>query len=169
MSLRNEELLERHHEMKKLYHEIEKEEKEREEFENRLLAIIDIAGFVGAVTGSFQMLVSNDDVSILNKITTIAIAAFACTMAARSCFQSMKELRVSIYESISDLMIQLLCNRIDEEGQGYLSDLKSEWINLELSQKQIKIKELMFIIDRYWGRFIAWMRLPRFSAFTRIR
>ncbi len=64
---------------------------------------------------------------------------------------------------------QLLCARIDEEGQGYLSDLKSEWINLELSQGQIKIKELMFIIDRYWGRFIAWMRLPRFSTFTRIR
>ncbi len=67
----------------------------------------------------------------------------------------------------SNLLVRLVRNIIDEEGQGYLDDLKSEWITLELSQEQLNIKEIMFIADYYWGRFIARMRFPRFSAFTR--
>jgi hypothetical protein len=69
----------------------------------------------------------------------------------------------------TNYFIRVICSHIDEEGQGYLDDLKSEWINLKLSQAQIKIKVSMFIVDYYWGRFRAWMRLPRFSNFTRIK
>jgi predicted ribosome quality control (RQC) complex YloA/Tae2 family protein len=166
MSLSNEELLGIYREMQELHYEIEKEEKEKEEFRNRLFAIMSIAALVSVVMTSVQMLISNDGMSILTKG---AIAIFACTMTARHCFQSMQEVDISFDELISDLMIQLLYTRIDEEGRGYISDLKSEWINLELSQKQIKIKELIFIVDHYWGIFIAWMRFPRFSTFTRTR
>jgi ABC-type transport system involved in cytochrome bd biosynthesis fused ATPase/permease subunit len=169
MSLSNEEMLKLSCETQKLCHKIqqeEKQEKEKEEFMNRLFAIMNIAALVSVVIASVQMLMSNDGMSIIIKSV---IAIFACTMTARHCFQSMQEIDMSFDESISDLMIQLLYTRIDEEGRGYISDLKSEWIKFELSQNQIKIKELMFIIDHYWGRFIAWMQLPRFSTFTRTR
>jgi hypothetical protein len=108
------------------------------------------------------MLVSNND------IKNTAVGIFAVTTSAISFCRSAKRVDVSFELLMSDL-IQLLCIRIDEEGQGYLSDLKSGWINSELGKGQIKIKELMFIADHYWGRFIAWMRLPRFSTSTRIR
>jgi YesN/AraC family two-component response regulator len=58
-------------------------------------------------------------------------------------------------------LVQLFHQHIDEEGQGYLSDLKSEWRKSILTQEQIERKELIFIFEHYWGRFVAWMRLPR--------
>jgi hypothetical protein len=60
-----------------------------------------------------------------------------------------------------ELITKLLCIKIDEEGRGYLSDLRSKWINSGLNPNQVKIKELIFIFDHYRGKFIAWIRLPR--------
>lgn len=63
-------------------------------------------------------------------------------------------------------LIQLCCKQIDEEGQGYLADLKSQWIKQNLTQNQIEKKELLFIVEHYWGRFVSWLRLPRIISLT---
>jgi hypothetical protein len=57
---------------------------------------------------------------------------------------------------------------IDEEGRGYLKDLRSEWEKSELTINQIKIKELMFINDHCWGRFVSWLQLPRFLSLIKV-
>jgi hypothetical protein len=71
--------------------------------------------------------------------------------------------------ALSDLIMQLLNKKIDEEGIAYLSDMKSEWINSGEPKDKIKKKELVFILNHYWGRFISWMRIPRFFSSIKIR
>lgn len=146
-------------EMKKISGEIEIEENRQFNYQ---VSITSAISFIFTIVAIAEMIVSNND------IKNTAVGIFAGITSAISFYRSVKRVDVSVELLMSDL-IQLLCVRIDEEGQGYLSDFKSEWINLELSQEQIKIKELMFIADHYWGRLIAWMRLPRFSTSTRIR
>jgi hypothetical protein len=68
-----------------------------------------------------------------------------------------------------ELITKLLYIKIDEEGRGYLSDLRSEWINAGLNPNQIKIKELIFILDHYRGKFIAWIQLPRILSLIKIK
>jgi hypothetical protein len=63
--------------------------------------------------------------------------------------------------SVSYFM-QLIISKIDEEGRAYVSEAKLEWIRLGLTQNQIYIRTLRFIISHYCGRFVTWMRLPRF-------
>jgi hypothetical protein len=63
--------------------------------------------------------------------------------------------------TLPDSIIQLLNKKIDEEGRAYLSDLKAEWMNSGETQYLIKIKELIFILDYLWGRFIGWMRFQK--------
>ncbi len=58
--------------------------------------------------------------------------------------------------------MQLIISKIDEEGRAYVSEAKLEWIRLGLTQNQIYIRTLRFIISHYCGRFVTWMRLPRF-------
>jgi hypothetical protein len=58
---------------------------------------------------------------------------------------------------------------IDEEGCGYLNDLKLEWKKSGLTQNQINREEVIFVLSHYWGRFISWMRLPRFLSPTKTR
>lgn len=57
-----------------------------------------------------------------------------------------------------------ICIKIDEEGSGYLRDLKSEWQKSGLTPDIVKRKELMFIVDHYWGRLVSWLRLPRVTS-----
>jgi hypothetical protein len=68
-----------------------------------------------------------------------------------------------------NLFVRLICNKMDEEGQGSLSEIKLTWEKLGLAKSQINRKVLMFSMSHYSGRFIAWMRLPRFPTSTRIR
>jgi hypothetical protein len=156
-------------EMKKLYYEIQEERQKEIQIEinikNRqfaITAILSTITFVFTTISSVEMIISNSDTR------NTAIGIFATTSSAIYFYLSAKRVDRPFELLMSDL-IQLLCLIIDEEGQGYLSDLKFKWINLGLSQEQIKINELIFIVDNYWGRFIAWMRLPRFSTSTRIR
>jgi hypothetical protein len=172
MSLNRGRIKELSREMKKIIgvtdeamNELTREIEEDLDAANRKLATINIISFVSVAIASANTIGSSNDISTLCR--NIAVSAFACTICGINCFRSVKETEVLF--SIYDLIIPLSCGRIDEEGQGYLSDLKSEWIKLELSQEQIKGKELIFIADYYWGRFIAWMRLPRFLNFTKIR
>jgi hypothetical protein len=69
-----------------------------------------------------------------------------------------------INSSSLSLITQLLQIKIDEEGHGYLIDLQSEWKKSGLTKNQIKKKELIFYIDHFWGRFVSWIRLPRFLS-----
>jgi hypothetical protein len=71
--------------------------------------------------------------------------------------------------SSSSLIIQLLYISMDEEGRGYLRDQKSQLNNLELTADQLKTKEFLFIMEHYRGRFVSWLKLPRFLSSIRIR
>jgi hypothetical protein len=64
---------------------------------------------------------------------------------------------------------QLVCSSIDEEGRAYLSEIALQWKSAGMTHKQIKIERLMFILDHYRGRFIAWLQLPRFFSNTKTR
>jgi hypothetical protein len=63
-----------------------------------------------------------------------------------------------------NLFIRLICNKMDEEGQRFLSDIQVECRKSGLTQNEVEIKGLMFAIDYQRGKFIAWMRLPRFLS-----
>jgi hypothetical protein len=63
-----------------------------------------------------------------------------------------------------DLMVCFFNLKLDEEGQGYLADNRFQWKNIGLTSNQVKTKELMFILDHCRGRFIGWMKLPRFLS-----
>jgi hypothetical protein len=156
-------------EMKKLYCEIQEELQKKIQIQINIknhqfaiTAILSTITFVFTTISSVEMIMSNNDTR------NTAVGIFATTSSAIYFYLSVKRVDRPFELLISDL-IQLLCIIIDEESQGYLSDLKFKWINSGLSQEQIKINELIFLVDNYWGRFIAWMRFPRFSNSTRIR
>jgi hypothetical protein len=46
--------------------------------------------------------------------------------------------------------------QLDDESKAWLIDQKSEWINL--TPKQVQIKEILFILDYYRGVLIHWSR-----------
>jgi hypothetical protein len=58
--------------------------------------------------------------------------------------------------SSSNTIIQYMYNQIDIEWKACLIDQKSEWINL--TPKQVQIKEILFILDYYRGVLIHWSR-----------
>jgi hypothetical protein len=62
----------------------------------------------------------------------------------------------------SNSFIQVIYNKMDEEGRAYLSEAKLEWSKSGLTKSKIERKVLIFAIDYHRGKFIAWMRLPRF-------
>jgi hypothetical protein len=66
--------------------------------------------------------------------------------------------------SCSNSLIRVICNMMDEEGRAYLSEIKLEWKQLGLTQGQINRKGLDFAMSHYCGRFIEWLRLPRFLS-----
>jgi hypothetical protein len=64
---------------------------------------------------------------------------------------------------------QLFCRQMDEEGQGYLSDLRSEWRKMNLTKNQIQRRELIFISQYYWGVFMSWIISSIFLSPTKIK
>lgn len=153
-------------EMKKMSCEIKKEIQVEIDVNNRQIAVVTILSFVSVVILTGNAILSSHNIYTLCQSAMAGL--FACSMTAINCFRCVRRANIS-FELLTSDLIQLLYLGIDEEGSGYLSDLKSGWINLELSQEQITTKELIFIIDHYWGRLIAWIRLPRFLTFTGIR
>jgi hypothetical protein len=80
---------------------------------------------------------------------------------------------ITLYSNIvaigHNLINRFLYNKIGEEGRGYLTDLKTEWKKAGLTQSQVNKNELVFILDHYWGNFIAWLQLPRILSSIKIR
>jgi hypothetical protein len=66
-------------------------------------------------------------------------------------------------------LIQVICSMMDDEGRAYLSDDKLEWKKSKLTQAQINIKCLRFVMSHYRGRFVSWLQLPRFLPPSKTR
>jgi hypothetical protein len=72
---------------------------------------------------------------------------------------------ISSKYSDSNSLIQLIHNKMDEEGRGLLSEIRVECEKLGLTQSQVDRKLLIFVKDHYYGRFRSWMKLPRLPRF----
>jgi hypothetical protein len=96
----------------------------------------------------------------------VALTLFFAVFSLRACYWVFSTL-LNSYTSESKIhLFQIL---IDEEGLGYLDDLRSGWERSGFTNNQIKKRELMFAIDYYWGMFISWLRLPRILSSTKTR
>jgi hypothetical protein len=63
--------------------------------------------------------------------------------------------RISRHFFLSDL----LSKNIDEEGEAFIIDKTLEWEKMGLTRNQINRKEILFILDLYWGMFIVWIQI----------
>jgi hypothetical protein len=125
-------------------------------------AIVGIINFARSIFRTEILNAMGD--SFMNFLSVITVLYFAFFILENNFGVSLK--LMMFLSTSNDKFIHIM---IDEEGRGYLDDLKLEWENSGLTQNQINEKKLMFILDYYWGKFIYWMRLPRFLSPTKTR
>jgi hypothetical protein len=69
--------------------------------------------------------------------------------------------------SSSEPIVQWMYSQMDIEQKAWLIDQKSTWT--ELTPRQIQTKELLFILDYYWGIFMHWGRSTISSSLPKIK
>lgn len=69
--------------------------------------------------------------------------------------------------SSSEPIVKWMYSQMDIEQKAWLIDQKSTWT--ELTPRQIQTKELLFILDYYWGVFIHWVRSTISSSLPKIK
>jgi hypothetical protein len=64
-------------------------------------------------------------------------------------------------------IVQWMYSQMDIEHKAWLIDQKSTWT--DLTPRQIQTKELLFILDYYWGVFRYWIRSTVSSTLPKIK